>query len=201
MEHRSLNKIRGTRHEEQNHLSCSFSFLVSRSSAAGFTFVETLVAISILLLAIAAPLSLGSQGLSASRVARDQVIATYLAQEAIEFARNIRDANTLAGNMWITDLEECIDGLCMLDIPAGEIEACPEKAGCDPLIFDEETGFYGLGGEDPGDGVVITKYTRSLYIDIEDQNSNEALLTATVEWQDGLATRSVTVEDSILDWQ
>src|SRR5688572_14888059 len=93
-------------------------------ASQGFTFVETLVAIAILLMAIAAPLTLGSQGLAASRVARDQVIATYLAQEAIEYARNIRDGNTLAGNPWLQGLEDCIDDICMLDVPAGRIERC-----------------------------------------------------------------------------
>ncbi len=37
--------MRGTRHEKQKRLSCSFSFLVSRSSSVGFTLVEMIVAI------------------------------------------------------------------------------------------------------------------------------------------------------------
>ncbi len=169
------------------------------NNSRGFTFVETLVAISILLMAIAAPLTLGSQGLAASRIARDQVIGTYLAQEAVEYARNIRDANTLAGNEWLEGLEDCIDGTCMLDVPRAIIEPCVEKVGCDPLAFSETTGFYGLPGG--GSKWIETKFTRGLSITVSEKTPDEALLTATVSWKDGLADRSLSVEESILDWQ
>ncbi len=170
-------------------------------TSRGFTFVETLVAISILLMAIAAPLTLGSQGLAASRVARDQVIGTYLAQEVIEYARNVRDTNTLAAQDWLQGLEDCVDATCMLDVPAGVIEACTVggKDECEPLAFSETTGFYGLPGG--GSKWVDTKFTRVLSITLSDSNAHEALLTATVMWKDGLADRSLSVEESILDWQ
>lgn len=58
---------------------------------AGFTILETLVAISILVIALTAPLAIVSQALKSSYFARDQVTAYYLAQEAIEFLRNKRD--------------------------------------------------------------------------------------------------------------
>ena len=57
----------------------------------GFTILETLVAISILILAITAPLAIIAQALRSSYYARDQVTAYYLAQEAVEFLRNKRD--------------------------------------------------------------------------------------------------------------
>lgn len=60
-------------------------------SARGFTILETLVAISILVLALTAPLAIVAQALSSSYYARDQVTAYYLAQEAVEFLRNKRD--------------------------------------------------------------------------------------------------------------
>ena len=170
-------------------------------TSRGFTFVETLVAISILLLAIAAPLTLGSQGLAASRVARDQVIGTYLAQEAVEYARNIRDTNTLAAQEWLQGLEDCVNATCMLDIPAGVIEACTVggRDACEPLAFSEATGFYGLPGG--GSKWVETKFTRTLSVTVSEKTPQEALLTATVMWKDGLADRSLSVEESILDWQ
>lgn len=57
----------------------------------GFTILETLVAISILVLALTAPLAIVAQALRSSYYARDQVTAYFLAQEAIEFLRNKRD--------------------------------------------------------------------------------------------------------------
>ncbi len=57
----------------------------------GFTLVEALVAISILMVAIAAPMSLAQKGTGATEFSTDQMIATYLAQDAIEAVKNIRD--------------------------------------------------------------------------------------------------------------
>ena len=67
----------------------------TKTSQAGMTLIETLVAITILTVAIVSPMSLTMQSLSASYYARDQVIAFNLAQEAIESLRARRDANIL----------------------------------------------------------------------------------------------------------
>ncbi len=173
-------------------------------ASRGFTFVETLVAISILLMAIAAAVPVGSQGLAATRVARDQVIGTYRAQEAIEYVRNVRDTNTLAAQDWLQGLEECLDNVCMIDINktgTETVESCSSEREtvCDPLVFYETTGLYGLSGG--GNKWIETKFTRSLLITVSDANPQEALVTATITWKDGLANRSLSVEESILDWQ
>src|SRR5438046_1665614 len=61
----------------------------------GFTIIETLVAIAILLLAIVGPLSIASTSLNSAYYAKDQVTAFYLAQEGIEYMRFLRDTNSL----------------------------------------------------------------------------------------------------------
>lgn len=71
----------------------------------GFTLVETLVAISILVLALTGPLAIIAQSLKASNFSRDEITAAYLAQEPIEFIRNMRDQNTLRStnaSFWLT---------------------------------------------------------------------------------------------------
>lgn len=173
----------------------------NKNSQQGFTFVETLVAISILLLAVAAPLTLGSQGLTASRIARDQVTATLLAQETIEYARYLRDTNTLNGGTWLEGLDQCIDTPCAVDVPNGgvidEMVCERDESSCPMLTFNTETGFYGLA--DAGGNVQPTKYRRSFTIELTE--NVEAHLIAKVAWKDGLTERSVTVEDYIYDWQ
>ncbi len=72
--------------------------MIRRIREEGFTLLETLVAVSIVTIAIVAPMSLASQSLTASYYARDQLIASQLAQEAIEVVRHIRDGNILALN-------------------------------------------------------------------------------------------------------
>lgn len=62
-----------------------------------FTIIETLVAIMILMIAISGPLTNAFQGLNAASAARDQMIASNLAQEGIEAVRNIVDSNIRSG--------------------------------------------------------------------------------------------------------
>src|SRR4051812_30812476 len=62
----------------------------------GFTLIETLVAIALLTIAIVAPMTLTTQSLAGAYYARDQVTAFFLAQEAIESVRSIRDNNVLS---------------------------------------------------------------------------------------------------------
>ena len=61
------------------------------SGRDGFTMVETLVAISILTIAVIGPLGIISQALHTSYYTRNQMTAYYLAQEAIEYVKNERD--------------------------------------------------------------------------------------------------------------
>lgn len=61
----------------------------------GFTLVETLIAVLILVTSVVTPLSIASQAMVYSATARDQIIASNLAQEAIDFIRNERDRSAL----------------------------------------------------------------------------------------------------------
>ena len=61
----------------------------------GFTLIETLIAVLILVVSVVTPLSIASQAMVYSATARDQIIASNLAQEAIDFIRNERDRSAL----------------------------------------------------------------------------------------------------------
>lgn len=61
-----------------------------------FTLVETMVAITIVTLAITAALFSSNSSLVAANIARDQLTASYLAQEGIEHVRLQRDNQYLA---------------------------------------------------------------------------------------------------------
>jgi type II secretory pathway pseudopilin PulG len=75
----------------------------------GFTLVETLVAISILMLSVTGPLYYASESLKAATYAKDQITAFYLAQDAFEQIRKIRDDNVYGdGSLgWNIGLNGC----------------------------------------------------------------------------------------------
>lgn len=61
------------------------------SSQSGFSLVETLVAITILLLVIVGPMSISATAARSTSYASEQVIAFFLAQEGAEIAQKGRD--------------------------------------------------------------------------------------------------------------
>jgi len=88
------------------------SSVFMQNFTAGFTLVEALVAISILMIAIASPMTLAQKGLSTATLSKDQMIASFLAQDAIEAVKNIRDQIAVSSNSgdWLnnTVLQPCI---------------------------------------------------------------------------------------------
>lgn len=165
------------------------------TTARGFTLIETFVAITILVTAIAGPLTLASKGLTSSLIARDQLTASFLAQEGIEYVRQKRDTNQLQGNpTWLHGLDNCIGQDCTIDVVLdSQPEAC--VGGCEALRYDETSGFYGY---DPLDDVTV--YTRTLRITLL-PSGFEAQIRSTVSWQSGIFTRQVVLSEVITDWQ
>jgi type II secretory pathway pseudopilin PulG len=170
--------------------------------AGGFTLIETLVAVLLLSAAIAGPLTIASKGVSASLIARDQMIAFYMAQDAVEYVRFVRDTNKLAGRPWLTNLGPCVssDG-CTVDPSSGTVAACG-TGGCDLINrYDDGEGHvyysYSEGAPTP------QQFRRTVTLAAPpDGATDEQVLTVTVSWraQSGV-TRNVVVRENILDWQ
>jgi type II secretory pathway pseudopilin PulG len=106
------------------------SFSKKKNCYAGFTLIETLIAISVLLLSITGPMEIASKSLFSAFYARDQITAYYLAQEAIEYIKNARDNTFLydyldSGGVPIDDGVGWLDGLGVcIDDGGGSFSGC-----------------------------------------------------------------------------
>ena len=74
----------------------------SRKNLGGFTLLETMVAIAILLVAVTGPISIIGDSLHKLYYARDQMVAVNLAQEGIESVRTTAETSML-NNKDVTD--------------------------------------------------------------------------------------------------
>ena len=171
----------------------------------GFTLIETLVAISILVVAIVAPMSLATQSLSSAFYARDQVTAFHLAQEAIEAVRSIRDGNILKNAYGEeTDLMGDIptDQPFIIDTRDNSITSCTSGI-CPQLKSDGNFYAYGADPYDSGEtGWTTTRFTRTInaaWVNVD--NHDEMRVSVTVAWKTGVfQARTFTISQDLYRW-
>ena len=160
----------------------------------GFTLIETLVAISILMVAVASPLTIAQKGLASAIYAKDQIIASYLAQDAIEYILNKSANNISGGSGWLDGIvggTAVCETACKVDTSAGSISSC--DGACPALNYNSSTHVYSYsgGGSSP--------FTRT--IEVAENPSNEALITVTMSWTDKGATRTLKFYARIYNWR
>jgi len=180
----------------------------------GFTLVETLVAVSILTLSVSAPLYTASRAIVAAEIARDQLTASYLAQEGIEYARMMRDdaylsayqvggvnISTVAWTAFLSGgstaaITQCIVATCTLD-PArlmgvgSSLQPC-SGGTCTPLYLSN--GIYTM--QQVGTKTAFKRTVRASTI-----LPTEELITSTVSWDFHGTTHMITVTDHLTPWQ
>jgi prepilin-type N-terminal cleavage/methylation domain-containing protein len=186
----------------------------------GFTLIETMIAITILTLAVAGPLVTASRAIVAAQTARDQLIASYLAQEGIEYVRAMRDDEYLAAyqagggsisstgwNNFLTGtmpghpgaITQCKASTCTLDptramgTGSGFALLPCSGVGCTPLYL-ANNGIYtqqSMGVQKP--------FTR--VIQAFDVSALEERIVSTVSWNFHNIPYSVTATTHLTPWQ
>lgn len=159
----------------------------------GFTLVETLVAITILTMAITGPLFIAQQSFNSAVTARDRTTASFLAQEGVEYIRSVRDHNYLSnkGN-WLARLGPCIGKSCTVD---STVSSYPQISSCGsacPLLKQTSTGLFGYAGGSE------TRFRRT--ISMEKIQDHEVSITVEVSWEYKKTTRTVTVQETLFNW-
>lgn len=164
----------------------------------GFTLVETLIAISILVLAVTGAFSAAHSGMTSALYSKDQITAFYLAQEGMEQVRNLRDRNGISALNWMNGIanpgDPCEVGFtCYADAldSATPLTRC---SGTCPNLRLNTNGFYSY------DGGTETRFRRELRVSTI--NGNEVVVESTVYWSKGLLVeRSFTAREHLFNWQ
>lgn len=181
------------------------------SQQLGFTLLETMVAIAILLIAVAGPISIIGDSLQKIYFARDQVVAVNLAQEGIEAARQVRDSNFLSitqggiGN-WLTGISQNQDYIVDADASVGPVFiSC--GSGCSKRVYFYFDGgspgisFYRQSQFAPGSGWTATPFSRVIAVDNGcTPAATECKVTSTVTWKTGGIIGSVAVSEDLFKW-
>lgn len=184
----------------------------------GFSLIETLIAVTILSLSVAGPLFTASRAIVAAQISRDQLTASYLAQEGIEYVRMMRDnaflsaydvggasVSTVGWNNFTTgsgdaSIASCVLSACTLDparpMGTGALKALFPCSGgtCTPLYLNG--GIY----TQLTTGGTKTAFTRTVQATTTPATTAE-LITSTVQWNFHEVVHTVTVTDYLTPWQ
>lgn len=172
----------------------------AHNSQTGFTLVETLVAIAILLVIIVGPMSIAQKGIQNAFFAREQLTAVFLAQEAIEGVRELRDNNAIdvydSGaindntEQWYANIisDGCDDGAeCAYD--SGSLELCGATNNDCVLKYNAGTYDHGAGDD--------SIYTRKVVVG--PQSGAGIPVTVSVTWAGKVRQGEIVLQSWIYD--
>jgi type II secretory pathway pseudopilin PulG len=171
----------------------------------GFTVVETLVAISILSLSVVATFTAIQGGIQSSILAKDQITAFYLAGEAVEYIKGIRDDNTLltlsgTPTPWLTGIpNECFGAnACIVDsfiFPKGATGCDGGWGTCPNIKYEISTGKFGYDA-----GWSNTTFKREIQLEEVVENT-EIQVTVRISWVTRGVNKSFQITKSLFTIQ
>ena len=192
------------------------------SHGAGFTLIETMVAVTILALAISGPLLTASRAIVVAEISRDQLTASYLAQEGIEYVRAMRDDEYLklyasgttaaAWGNFLNVVNSCrstvsnptqacaFDPVGMNGVPS--LSSCP--AGACPALHLANNGMTNYYTTNPSapNSISSTVFTRKIQVVNASVNgSTDVRVVSTITWSFHGASYIVTVTSHLTPWQ
>lgn len=192
----------------KKNIGLSLTTFAPHKISVGFTLVETLLAIALLSMAIVAPLTIASSGVTAATTGKDRLIAISLARDAIEHIRSIRDRNRLQqvpADKWLTGISPVNESACT-DSLGCRVDSLWEGTGNETkkintqaeslLQYDTSSGLYSYRS---GGTWSPSKYYR-WYV-IEDIVPNrEVRITVTVSWRTIYAGKTIVLIDQLTNW-
>lgn len=181
---------------------------ICEGRARGFSLFEVLIAIALLLLGATGPVALTAHSLKSLSPARNKLIATFLAQEAGELVRNIRDNNVhiiRTGGPGEWDDGFCPGGVypCEREISCGA-SACSNGALVlqsygGNFIKQSSSGFYTYAS---GVDTVFRRKITFKDVPLIDPSFNLEQVEYVVEviWQDRFSPLTVRLTGYLTNW-
>ena len=181
------------------------------TSKRAFVLIETIVAVSIILLVVPAVLGMTTRGISVSSYSKSQMTANYLAEEGVEVIRNKRDHNFLQQQNGVTVSWDdgfgsgsavCTVNPCIINplLGVNGIQACNggsmstnPPSDCYRLYADSN-GFY----TNVATGNTVTPFWRG--VKVTQVSAKEYVVASTVTWNTTFLQKSITVTGYMTNW-
>lgn len=154
----------------------------------GFTLMEVIVAVAIIITALIACISLITSSISSIKGNKLKIIATGLAQEGLEIVRNIRDNNWLN---YKRKAEDWRDGLSAGDYLVEFNRESLLPFVSTPLRIKPNERYQYYEGDN-------TPFYRK--ITIQDIDTSQFKVIAEVSWQEGQRNNLVRAETRFYNW-
>lgn len=159
-----------------------------RNRREGQVLVESMVAVSILVVGFLGMFSLLSRSLSLNRLVADSQTATYLAAEGIEVARNLVDSNVIQGKAWKAG-GFAVPG--SYEVEYNSTFLMPDESRS--FFFNPSTLRYSYAGGNP------TSFKRKIMISAS--GPNEIEVNSIVSWTTlGGGSFQLNLEDHFMNW-
>lgn len=153
-------------------------YKINFKNKRGFTIIETLVAVTILMISIVGPLTIAQKSLMASIYARDQVTASFLAQDIIEKIKNDKSnallLNTVFGT-WVSNYQN----------------PCGQNSSIGILRVQNDGTLSTSGTNTP------SKF--SCTVTLTPVTATEVKVVVTIFWTTGTLQNSVVLQDNFFD--
>lgn len=188
-----------------------------KNKTAGFTLIETLVAIAIFAFAITGLITVTGQGVFDTNFVKNKLTAGYLALEGAELVRNVRDTASLNpslswqlifpgpnGNSYLGPCMRDDEQACVIDPWINEfglpgIGDCP-AISCPAMSFNTATGRFGYEVQN-NINIFASVFTRTIYIlPTFPGSDHEQTVVSEVSWTQGSRTHKVVYTFNLMDW-
>lgn len=172
-------------------LSENIKFKIQGSKNSGFSLMEVMMAIFIILVGLVGVMALISKSITAGSQSASRLIAANLAQEGIEVVKNIRELNYDPATGWDTWHANIINGTYSVQYDSQVFGSSANNF----LYFHASTGLYDYNAG----GGTLSPLRRSITLTRMSASSTDVI--STVTWTERGNNKSVIVEDILWNWR